>query len=264
VVALLAVDAKAAGDYSSSYSARDGGGGGLARPLNGGIVYPSLYGAIEQNPSGLIHDNKTVLMLQWAPAMGSVTSSTVTEGLAYGNRAFGLGASASAALDSGGVMRLSKAAVALGIGAPGFGFGVNTVYDSSAGGLDMDVGIGVENSSGIQISLLVTSVQAFRSTGAMNLGIGISKPQKYQIEGSWGFTILSPLAQNVLRLVGVGYLGIVGLGVEASSTSSTTTSSWAAGGSVLVQVTGRVGIGTRVLFDSVTRLGLTASAQLAF
>src|SRR5437764_1002678 len=71
---------------------------GLLRHLNGGIVYPSLYGAIERNPTGLTHDSKTVLQLEWDPPSSATPSGSLTEGVAFGSHAFGFGANIATAM----------------------------------------------------------------------------------------------------------------------------------------------------------------------
>ncbi len=149
---------------------------GLARAMNGGIVYPSLYGAIQTNPAGLIHDHKTVLQIEWDPPSNYSPSGLLAQGVAFGNNVFGFGAKL-AANTQGNLLALNHATIAGAVGVTGFAFGMNGTFDWVNGtGLDVDAGLSVQNMSGIQISILLTSVQNFRAIGALNFGLGISKP----------------------------------------------------------------------------------------
>src|SRR4051812_20108637 len=91
---------------------------GLARPLAGGIVFPSLYSSIETNPAGLLHDSKSVVGADWQIPVQGTTSSAVTEGVAGGGKYFGAGALIGSSA-VGNVVTLNRATAAFAVGMPG-------------------------------------------------------------------------------------------------------------------------------------------------
>lgn len=242
---------------------RSGSGDRLMRTINGGMVYPSLYGAIESNPSGLTHDNKTVVQFEWDPPI--TNSGAYTQGVAYGSTNFGLGAVVSTSLQSSNLLSIQRAGFGAALGMTGVSLGVNGMFNIGAGtGLDVDVGVSVENPNGIQLVLMLSSIQAFRTLGSLNLGLGMAKPRQYSFEASWAFTLFSPLQQHVIRGSLIGYVGILGIGATASTTTSTSNSSYSMGPAFTIDAGSRFVFGARTQYDSASGIGLSTSVTLAF
>lgn len=227
------------------------------------MVYPSLFGAIETNPAGLTHDNRTVVQLEWDPPLAN--NGSYTQGVAYGTTTFGLGAVVSTSLQSSNLLSIQRAGFAAALGMTGVSLGVNGLFNIGAGtGLDMDVGVSVENPNGVQLVIMLSSIQAFRTLGSLNLGLGIGKPRQYQLEASWAFTLFSTLQQHVIKGSIIGYAGILGIGALVSTTTSTANSSFSAGPAFTVDAGSRFVFGLRTQYDSASGIGLTTSITLAF
>lgn len=236
---------------------------GLQRPLAGGIVFPSLYSSIENNPAGLLHDTKAVVGVDWqVPFQGSTTSS-VTEGFAAGGRFFGggvlIGANA-----NGSTMTINRTTMALAAGAPGTALGLNASYDSASDNLDVDVGLAVENVSGFQISVLLTSVQAFRASGAFNIGLGFTQPNSVQVEASWGYALFATAQTHVLSSHVLFYFGVLGLGANFTYTTSTLSTAMNFGPALSVAFSPRFVLSLRATYDTNVGSSGVVAGNIAF
>lgn len=226
-------------------------------------MFPSLFGSITGNPAGLIEDEKTVIQLEWDAPSGGNPTGAFTQGFASGSQYFGIGGSMSTIIQ-GSTLTLSNANVAIATGAKGFGAGANLSYAIGGSGMDVDVGVSVESVTGIQMSVLLGSVQAFKTTGVINLGLGFAYARIFQVETDWSYTLFSLLQQHVFRLSSIFYVGILSLGIDGTYTSNNTRSSFGVGPALAASITSRVTLGARGLYDSVLGPSFTVSGTLSF
>jgi hypothetical protein len=164
----------------------------------------------------------------------------------------------------GSSITLSEAMVAVATGVKGFGFGANFSRPLSQSGWDIDLGVGVESATGVDLSVWLTSLQSFNTAGTMSLGLGYSQPRKFQIEFDWTYAILAALQSHTFRLFPVYYFGSFGVGLDLSYLTSPSSSSYTLGPSLSISVTQRVTFGGALKVNTISGVSAVVSGTIGF
>lgn len=235
----------------------------LLRPLPGGICFPTLYSSIETNPAALLQEKKTVVALEWQLPQPGIPAN-VTEGFAAGGKFFGFGALLGAS-SIGNSLTMSRVSMGAAIGMTGSSLGANLVYDIASGsGIDIDLGMAVENISGFQLSMLMTSVQRFQTLGAFNVGMGFSVPRQFQVEANWSYTLFSVEQKHIISVDTILQASQFAFGLRLAYTNSTAGSGFLVGPSMSFEFSPRVIFSARGFYDTSTGTRAIFAANLAF